>query len=211
VAAAGASAPAKGRRRQENKRHREVVGGLCGAARRLVGGGKVRSQELTLGHPWRTVTPSPALGTMGDPYSRVAPRLRVEVRALRYSTVRQPALACVRAGDRRRTAGQCTSRVRLGTGERHASLEGRRGGEPVTLTSRWWGTSPHGCRGRRGALRAARPSRQGAWRIGDALERGRSIFQPVNATLTARFSKNLNCATKTGYKSCRGNIPLQYF
>jgi hypothetical protein len=71
--------------------------GACGAARRLVGGGKVGRQELAVGHPWRTVTPSPALGTAGDPYSRVAPRLRVEVRALRYSVVRQPALACVRA------------------------------------------------------------------------------------------------------------------
>jgi hypothetical protein len=197
VAVAGASAPAKGRRRQYNRRHREVVGEPCGAARRLVGGGKVGRQDLAVGHPWRTVTPSPALGIAGDPYSRVAPRLHVEVRALRYSAVRRPALACVRAGDRRRTAGQCTGRVRLGTGERHTSLEGRRGGEPTTLTSRRWGTSPHGRRGRRGALRTARPSRQGAWRAGGALERVRSVFQTVNATLTARFSKKLNCATKT--------------
>jgi hypothetical protein len=41
------------------------------------------------------------------------------------------------------------------------------------------------------------PSRQGAWRAGGALERGRAVLQPVNATLTVRFSKNLKCATKT--------------
>jgi hypothetical protein len=34
-------------------------------------------------------------------------------------------------------------------------------------------------------------------RSGGALERERAIFQPVNATLTAGFSKKLNCATKT--------------
>jgi hypothetical protein len=43
----------------------------------------------------------------------------------------------------------------------------------------------------------AQPSRQSAWRAGGALERGRAAFQPVNTTLTARFSKKLNCATKT--------------
>jgi hypothetical protein len=31
----------------------------------------------------------------------------------------------------------------------------------------------------------------------DALERDLPVFQPVNPTLTACFSKNLNCATKT--------------
>jgi hypothetical protein len=47
--------------------------------------------------------------------------------------------------------------------------------------------------------RAARGAgRQAArWRSGDALERGRAVFQPVNPTLTACFSKKLNCVTKT--------------
>jgi hypothetical protein len=48
-----------------------------------------------------------------------------------------------------------------------------------------------------GAQRAAQPGRQNARRTGGALERGRAIFQPVNATLTTCFSKKLNCATKT--------------
>jgi hypothetical protein len=38
--------------------------------------------------------------------------------------------------------------------------------------------------------------RQSARRVGGALERGRAVFQPINATLTACFSKKLNCATK---------------
>jgi hypothetical protein len=41
------------------------------------------------------------------------------------------------------------------------------------------------------------PHRQSARRAGGALERGRVVFQSVNATLTAFFSKKLNCATKT--------------
>jgi hypothetical protein len=34
-------------------------------------------------------------------------------------------------------------------------------------------------------------------RSGGALERGHAVFQPVNTTLTACFSKKLNCAKKT--------------
>jgi hypothetical protein len=48
-----------------------------------------------------------------------------------------------------------------------------------------------------GAQRAAQPGRQNAGRAGGALEHGRAVFRPVNATLTACFSKKLNCATKT--------------
>jgi hypothetical protein len=45
--------------------------------------------------------------------------------------------------------------------------------------------------------RAAQPNRQDARRAVGALERDLPVFQPVNPTLTACFSKNLNCATKT--------------
>jgi hypothetical protein len=41
------------------------------------------------------------------------------------------------------------------------------------------------------------PDRHSARCAGGALERDRAVFQPVNVTLTARFSKKLNCATKT--------------
>jgi hypothetical protein len=59
------------------------------------------------------------------------------------------------------------------------------------------GTGPARTPRRYSALRAAQPNRQGAWRAVGALERDRSIFQPVNPTLTARIFKILNCATKT--------------
>jgi hypothetical protein len=35
------------------------------------------------------------------------------------------------------------------------------------------------------------------WRSGGALERERAVFQPINATLTASFSKKLNYVTQT--------------
>jgi hypothetical protein len=47
-----------------------------------------------------------------------------------------------------------------------------------------------------GAQRAVQPGRQNARRAGGSLERDRAIFLPVNATLTACFSKKLNYATK---------------
>jgi hypothetical protein len=135
----------------------------------------------------------PALGTAGDFYSRPAPRL---VRRSKSLTLLHSTATCLGLhACRRRTAdrGQSTGRYG-GTGEQHTSLEHWRGGEPAALASRRWGTSPHKCRGRR---RTARPSRQGARRAGGTLERGRAAFQPVNATLTACFSKKMNCATKT--------------
>jgi hypothetical protein len=47
-------------------------------------------------------------------------------------------------------------------------------------------------------------------RAGGALERDRSGFQPVNASLSAFFSKKLNRSAKSGeYESCRSNYPLQ--
>jgi hypothetical protein len=57
----------------------------------------------------------------------------------------------------------------------------------------------HGRRGGAvdGVQRAAQPGRQNAQRAGGALERGRAVFQPVNAILTTCFSKKLNCAAKT--------------
>jgi hypothetical protein len=60
------------------------------------------------------------------------------------------------------------------------------------------------------------PHRQSARRAGGALERGRAVFQPVNATLTVCFSKKLNRATKTVdtkvvdetslYNICKGRL-----
>jgi hypothetical protein len=47
-------------------------------------------------------------------------------------------------------------------------------------------------------------------RVGGALERDRSGFQPVNASLTAFFSKKLNRSAQSGQQeSCRSNYPLQ--
>jgi hypothetical protein len=54
--AVGASLRQRGRYRQCHMRHREVVGGPCGAVRRLFGGGKVGRQELAVGRRWRTVS-----------------------------------------------------------------------------------------------------------------------------------------------------------
>jgi hypothetical protein len=45
--------------------------------------------------------------------------------------------------------------------------------------------------------RAAQERQAARRRSGGALGHGRAVFQPVNATLTACFSKKLNCATKT--------------
>jgi hypothetical protein len=50
----------------------------------------------------------------------------------------------------------------------------------------------------RGGRRAAQPGRQNARRAGGALERGRAVFQPVNATLTAFFFKKLNRSAQSG-------------
>jgi hypothetical protein len=55
------------------------------------------------------------------------------------------------------------------------------------------------------------PHRQSARRAGGALERGRAVFQPVNATLTAFFSKKLNCATKTVDTKVVGETSLYNF
>jgi hypothetical protein len=47
-------------------------------------------------------------------------------------------------------------------------------------------------------------------RAGGALERDRSGFQPVNASLTAFFSKKLNRSAQSGQQeNCRSNYPLQ--
>jgi hypothetical protein len=94
-----------------------------------------------------------------------------------------------------------SGRVRRGTRHEDTArvprMPARRGTSGSCLEA--VGPGPYECRGRRGALRVARPSRQGAWRAGDALERDLPVFQPVNPTLTMCFSKNLNCATKMVY------------
>jgi hypothetical protein len=59
--------------------------------------------------------------------------------------------------------------------------------------------------------RAAQPSRQDARRAVGALERDQAVFQPVNATLTACFSKKLNCATKTVDTKVVGETSLYKF
>jgi hypothetical protein len=53
--------------------------------------------------------------------------------------------------------------------------------------------------------------RQSARRAGGALERDQAIFQLVNATLTACFSKKLNCATKTVDTKVVGETSLYNF
>jgi hypothetical protein len=170
--------------------------GSCGAVRRLVGGCKARRQALAVGRPWRTVTTS----------VRSAPRatfivgrllgLRVEVRARRYSAVRRPALACVRAGDRRRTAGHSgrASTARYWIAARVPRRLARRGTGGLDLEA--VGNEPARTprQARHPARGAAKPAKRPAHR--QHLERGRAAFQLVNATLTARISKKLNCATK---------------
>jgi hypothetical protein len=75
------------------------------------------------------------------------------------------------------------------------SKDGRREGDQ-RLAARGSGARPCTTQRQRGDRRAVQPGRQNARRAGSALERGWSVFQPVNPTLTACFSKNLNCATK---------------
>jgi hypothetical protein len=79
-------------------------------------------------------------------------------------------------------------------------LEGRRRGEPAARGLRQWETGLRGFRGGAvaGARRAAQPGRQNARRAGGALERGQAVFQPVNASLTAFFSKTLNRIAQSG-------------
>jgi hypothetical protein len=119
----GGGAPAAGRSaaRREHGRGELCSGGLlvweearaaqggcrgpCGAVRRLIGGGKAGRQELAMGRPWRTVTTSLRSAPRATFIADCLLDLLVEVRARRYSAVRRPALACVRAGDGRQTAG----------------------------------------------------------------------------------------------------------
>jgi hypothetical protein len=87
---------------------------------------------------------------------------------------------------RRRTRSHATGSRSQATGARGTGgsrLETV--GHGPARTSRW-----------RGGRRVAQPGRQNARRAGGALERDCAVFQPVNATLTACFSKKLNCATK---------------
>jgi hypothetical protein len=141
----------------------------------------------------------PAHGTAGGPYSRVAPRLRIEVRAPHYSAVWRPTLACVRAGDRRRAAGNTRGGTAwYGRAVRIPRRPARRGTGGSDLEAVWERARTDTEAGAMPCARsAARRSRQGAWRASGALERDRPVFQPVNPTLTVCFSKNLNCATKT--------------
>jgi hypothetical protein len=114
------------------------------------------------------------------------------------AAVRRPASTCVRREPasnswtsrsgrvRRRTRSHVTGSRSQATGARGTGgsrLETV--GHGPARTSRW-----------RGGRRVAQPGRQNARRAGGALERDCAVFQPVNATLTACFSKKLNCATK---------------
>jgi hypothetical protein len=62
------------------------------------------------------------------------------------------------------------------------------GAEPARTSRQAWSSTSDAWR---------KPSQQGAWRAGGALERDRADFQPVNPLLTTTLSKKLNCATKT--------------
>jgi hypothetical protein len=103
--------------------------GACGAVRRLVGGCKAGRQELAMGRPWRTVTTSLRSAPWATFIVGRLLSLRVEVRARRYSAVRRPALACLRAGDARRTVGHSgqASTARYWIGARVARRLARRG------------------------------------------------------------------------------------
>jgi hypothetical protein len=134
----------------------------------------------------------------GNFNSRPAPRLRVGVRAGRNSAVRRR--ASVDALGSGTHDGPQDSWGGYGAVEDAARV-------PRVSARKWTGGSYHEAVGigptrmprRRGALCAAQPSRQDARHAVSALERDLPVFQPVNPTLTACFSKHLNCATKTVY------------
>jgi hypothetical protein len=68
---------------------------------------------------------------------------------------------------------------------------------PVARGSgKWPVRTPSRCGGWRAARSAARPA--DAQRAGGALECGQAVFQPVNASLTAFFSKKLNGSAQSG-------------
>jgi hypothetical protein len=100
------------------------------------------------------------------------------------------ASACVCAGDLRRTTGQLRAGEYGAARTAHIPKRRERRGPAARASRRWGRVSTDAEATRR------RPSRQGAWRAGGALESNRPVFQPVNPTSTVRFSKNLNCTTK---------------
>jgi hypothetical protein len=158
--------------------------------------------ELAVEAPMADRDDQPALSITGNFYSRSAPRLarRSKSSALLLSTATCLGLhAC-----RRRATDH--GKARGGTGEQHTSLEGWRGGEPVALTSRRWGTSPHGHRGRRGTLRAAHGAAKPA---GSPARRRRSRVQPSCFSASQRYfdctylQQIELCDKNVRYESCR--------
>jgi hypothetical protein len=100
--------------------------------------------------------------------------------------------------DRRAIRSSPNDAVRRGNYNSRSKAVGAEGSR--WLAVRDSGTVLHGRRGDAvvGAQHAAQPGRQNARRAGGALERGCAAFQPVNATLTAFFSKKLNRSAQSG-------------
>jgi hypothetical protein len=200
VPSAGAPAPVEGRRRRWRPRHGEVVWGRVELLGCLAGGGRVELSKLVVGHRGRTAASSCAwaAGCAGL-NSRPAPCLHDEgTRRLNSPVRRRPRQgrsARSRVTDRWTVHGGHTARhVRLDDSSRF-EVAGAKGTNDSRLEA--VGSEPARTPRRRSVQRAAQGRQADCRRSGGALERGRAVFQPVNTTLTACFSKKLNYATKT--------------
>jgi hypothetical protein len=198
------SAPASSQPGTRRGRHREVVGGLgrlrevsaCGG----IGHGRGGSPTARTGRAGRRC------GLRGD--GRCAAFIgrvqRQDARLQCHGTATDIGLRA--QGRRRRTPGQSTAAVQCGTKMWHASLEGRRGGEPTALTSRRWGTSLHRRRGKRGSLCAARGTTKPA---GRPARRQRFRARPSSISAGQRdfdctvLQKVELCDKNARYESCR--------
>jgi hypothetical protein len=194
VPAAGASAPARWTARLGHQQHGEAVWswvkslgryGRVGLQRTAGEGGPSAER---IGSRWqRAEERSAAALIAGDSFS--SPRSKDPTFTPQYGD--HPRLACTGTGD-----GPLGARLWYGAARtltRRARVP-RRHAWRVTGCSCLEAVGPgqHGRRG--GGTRSTR--RRDATQIAGALQRGRSDFQPVNATLTARNFKNLNCPTK---------------
>jgi hypothetical protein len=89
--------------------------------------------------------------------------------------------------------GRTARHVRLDDSSRY-EVAGAKGASDSRLEA--VGSEPTRTPRRQSVHRAAQGRQAARRRSGGALERGRAVFQPVNATLTTCFSKKLNRATK---------------
>jgi hypothetical protein len=112
-----------------------------------------------------------------------------------------------RRGDRRwesaprrsrawRTTVQCDTRSEATARVPRRSARRGTGGPWLEAVGKRPARTPRGAVA--GARRAAQPGWQNARRASGALEHGQAVFQPVNASLTAFFSKKLNRSAQSG-------------